>query len=724
MQNTTLSELELQSLKQPKISVLTQVQPHGVLLVLAEPTLEIIQVSRNTSAAFGRSPEAVLGMTLEDLFDPYQVEQFQGALNSDRLERVNPIKVWVRREGDEFSIFDGVFHRSADGLLVLELEPALTQENIPFLGFYHLAKTSVSRLSSTTRFQDFCQIIVEEIRKVTGFERVKLYQFHEDGHGEVLAEDRHPEMDSYLGLHFPESDVPQPAREMFLANWIRIIPDATAKPVELYPAINPQTETPVDLTLSILRSPYQCHLEYLKNMGVQSSLTISLMQGDKLWGLIACHHRTPKAIPYELRKACEFLGRLIFSEIANREADADQQYRLYLAQVRSHLVETMTSADNFLDGLLNAQPSLLSLAGATGAAVCFNGHWQTLGLTPSERELEYLLQWLKAHTEQDVFYTDSLPSLYSDGERFKEIACGMLAIAIARQSYVIWFRPEVIQTVNWGGDPNQAYSLVNEAAGTHRLCPRQSFELWKETVRLKCLSWQPVEIKAALELRKGIINVVLRQAEELALLAQDLQRSNAELKKFAYVASHDLQEPLNQVANYVELLKLRYDEALDNDAKEFIDFAVSGVNLMQTLIDDVLAYSKVDLQGIVWELTDLEEPLQRALNSLQGRIDSTRAKITCDPLPSIVSDGTQIMLLFQNLLGNAIKFRREKETPEIHIGVSRLEEHWEFAITDNGIGLDMEFCDRIFVIFQRLHTRDEYPGSGMGLAICKKIVDC
>ncbi len=208
-------------------------------------------------------------------------------------------------------------------------------------------------------------------------------------------------------------------------------------------------------------------------------------------------------------------------------------------------------------------------------------------------------------------------------------------------------------------------------------------------------------------------------------MAQDLERSNAELKKFAYVASHDLQEPLNQVANFVQLLEMRYSEKLDQDAKEFINYAVTGVSQMQTLIDDVLLYSKVDIQGIDCALTEVDIALEKALRNLQGRIHETGATVTYDnPMPSLVADGTQLMQLFQNLIGNAIKFRRPEVSPKIHIGVERQEEEWLFSVRDNGIGIGPEFADRIFVIFQRLHTRDEYPGSGMGLAICKKIVEC
>jgi chemotaxis family two-component system sensor kinase Cph1 len=717
------SEINLTSLKQPAISLLTQIQAHGVVMVLQEPDLVVLQVSRNCSHAFGMVAETVLGKTLEDIFDPFQIDQFKAGLANDNLDLVNPIKVWAKRMGGAYTVFDAVFHRSPDGFLVLELEPALTEENIPFLSFYHLARASISQLESTSSLQEFGQIIVREIMKVTGFDRIMLYKFDDDGHGEVIAEERQPDMESYLGLHFPESDIPQPARKMFLSNWIRVIPDAGGGSAELYPACNPITQQPTDLTLSILRSPYPCHTEYLHNMGVKASLTISLIKDDKLWGIIACHHRTPKYLPYELRKACEFLGQVIFAEISSREEVADYNYRMKLAAVQSVLIDRMAQEDNFIQGLVGQEPNLLDLVDAKGAAICFGGKWTTIGRTPAEEELNYLVQWLHKSGEQEVFYTDSLPSLYFDAHRFKDVASGLLAIPLAGRSYVLWFRPEVLQTVNWGGDPNNAYEL-KRTDHELRLCPRRSFALWKETVCLKSLPWKPTEIEAALELRQAIVHIILWQAEELAILAQDLERSNAELKKFAYVASHDLQEPLNQVANYVQLLEMRYQQNLDQDAKEFIGFAVEGVSLMQTLIDDVLVYSKVDLQGIEWQLTEVETALNLGLSNLRGRIAETEAIVTFDPMPTIVADSTQLMQLFQNLIANAIKFRTPGVPPLIHISASRQDEAWLFSVSDNGIGIDPQFFDRIFVIFQRLHTRDEYPGSGMGLTICKKIVEC
>ncbi|WP_017745756.1 sensor histidine kinase [Scytonema hofmannii] len=715
-------DINVTSLKEAPIHVSGQVQPHGVLLVLQEPDLTILQVSSNVSTVFGIAPVNLLHQKLEDLLDPFQIERINAGLLEDSLDFINPTKIWVRKKGDDYVVFDAVFHRNPEGFLILELEPAITQENIPFLSFYHLARASINQLGETSNIREFCKIIVQEVRKVTGFDRVMLYKFDDDGHGSVIAEEKLDHLEPYLGLHYPESDIPKPARKLFTSNWIRIIPDTRSQQSEIFPINNPVTQRPLDLTNSSLRSAAPCHIQYLHNMGVGSSLTISLIKEGKLWGLIACHHQTPKYVAYELRKACEFLGRVIFAELSAREETEDYDYRMQLTYIQSALVEYMAQEENFIDGLVKHQPSLLDLTSAQGAAICFGGNYTLIGETPKEEDLNFLVQWLRNNVKEEVFYTDSLPRIYPDAERFKNVASGLLAIPISKRNYVLWFRPEVIQTVNWGGDPNKAFEL-SQAEGNLHLRPRKSFELWKETVRLTSLPWRYVEIKAALELRKAIVNIVLRQADELAQLAHDLERSNAELKKFAYVASHDLQEPLNQVANYAQLLEMRYEQQLDEDAKEFIGYVVEGVSLMQTLIDDVLAYSKVDMQAIEFELTEVDTALERALTNLRKRVKETKTVITYDELPTVMADSTQLMQLFQNLIGNAIKFRSDK-TPEIHIGATRLEDEWLFSVRDNGIGLDPQFSDRIFVIFQRLHTRDEYQGTGMGLAICKKIVEC
>ncbi len=710
-----------QELERLSIHTTHYIQPYGILLTLAEPNLVITQVSTNTQGFLGISAQDILGQSLESIFDSFQIEPIKEKIAEDNLDFINPTKLWARLQGDNYAVFDAVCHRNAEGILILELEPTDAVDSISFLSFYHLAKVSINKLGADASLPEFCQVIVQEVRKLTGFDRVMLYRFDDYNHGEVIAEAKRDDLVPFLGLHYPESDIPQPARRLFIHNAIRLIPQAQANPVELYPSVNPTTEKPLDLTQSILRSASPCHLEYLQNMGVGASLTISLIKDGALWGLIACHHLTPKHVPYELRKACEFLGRVVFADLSAREDTQDYDYRMTLKEIQTRLVDEMTVVPDFVEGLTADAPGLLDLTGAQGAAIFFGDRLTLVGQTPSEGDVKFLLQWLKGQAVQDIFFSQSLSSLYADAVNFKDVASGLVAIPIAERNFLLWFRPEVLQTVNWGGDPTHAFETIPQDGHLH-FSPRKSFESWKETVRLNSLPWKPMEIRAALELQKAIVNIVLRQADELAELARDLQRSNADLKKFAYVASHDLQEPLNQVANYVQLLEMRYGEQLDQDASEFINFAVDGVTLMQTLIDDVLAYSKVDVQAAELTFTDTQEALDRALANLRRRIIENQARVTVEPLPSVMANSTQLMQVFQNLIGNALKFR-SSAPPEIHIGAQRLENEWLFSVKDNGIGIDHQFFERIFVIFQRLHTRDEYTGTGMGLAICKKIIE-
>jgi PAS domain S-box-containing protein len=547
--NPDLLKIDPSSSKQSSIHILTEIQSYGILLVLQEPSLTVLQVSNNTMGVFGVTPGQMLGQPLEKFLDALQVEKFRASLTDPSFNRSNYTKVSVLKSQDNYSVFDAVFHHNPDGHLILELEPTQKDEHIPFQSFYHLAKASMIPLVSSPTNQEkgftegrsaitpdlpaFGRIMVAEVRKLTEFDRVMLYKFDDDGHGEVIAEDKVMAMESYLGLHFPESDIPQPAREMFLSNRIRAISDVHDDAVQLIPTHNPLTRQPTDLSRSMLRSPDPCHAEYLQNMGVSASLTISLIKDGRLWGIITCHHQTAKFISYELRNACELLGQVIFDRISIIEDIPDYSYRSKLAHLQSMGIEQMlqgetSSTASFVDALIGQSPNLLDLFDAWGAAICFGGQWTAVGQTPSPEALDDLVQWLTENVRDDVFTTNSLPLLAVDrviGAQFKDVASGLLAIYLSPYSYVLCFRPEVIQTVNWGGKQDLAYEEVVKANGHVRLSPRKSFQLWQEQVQLHALPWRPVEIAIAIELRRSLVNIILHQSE--AALQQSEQRLRA-----------------------------------------------------------------------------------------------------------------------------------------------------------------------------------------------------
>jgi len=214
-----------------------------------------------------------------------------------------------------------------------------------------------------------------------------------------------------------------------------------------------------------------------------------------------------------------------------------------------------------------------------------------------------------------------------------------------------------------------------------------------------------------------------RLGRELKHFNQELKRSNEELEQFAYVASHDLQEPLRMVTGYTQLLKRRYADKLDHEANEFIDYAVDGVKRMQALINDLLAYSRLSSRGKAFEQVDMNDVIRQVRATLRLAIEDAGAQVACGPLPTFIGDRSQLTQLLQNLLSNSLKFRREGVVPSIDVSAIRDGKHWRFAVADNGIGIDAAYAEKIFVIFQRLHTREKYPGTGIGLALCKKIVE-
>lgn len=325
------------------------IQPHGVLLVLQNPTLEIVQVSRNTEAVMGRQPEELLGKPLSDLLDAKQIKLIQQCLAGD-FERINPLNLSIKRRNKSL-YFDGIVHRLEDAI-VLELEPKKAKAKTDFFDFYQQVKGTITRIQQAPTLLDMSQIVVKEVRRITGFDRVMVYRFDPDGAGSVIAEDTNQEA-SYLNLHYPASDIPKQARQLYTLNWLRLIPTTSYQPVTLIPATNPFTNQPLDLSLSVLRSVSPLHLEYLQNMGVDASMSISLMHDQKLWGLIACHHLSPKYVPYNIRTVCEFIGQVMSVELTNKAASEEIDYKMQLKSLQTQFVEALSQAEYLLDGMCN-----------------------------------------------------------------------------------------------------------------------------------------------------------------------------------------------------------------------------------------------------------------------------------------------------------------------------------------------------------------------------------
>lgn len=700
------------------------IQPHGVLLVLREPALEIRQVSENIQALLGVPAQELLGRTLEALLPATQVESVRASLLSERLEDHNPLKLTIRGGSGERT-FNGIAHRH-QGRLFLELEPSSEQEALPFFGFYHQARGSMSRLRDARDLHELCEEAVREVRRLTGFDRVIIYRFDAEWNGQVLAEDRVEKADPYLGLHFPASDIPRQARELYTLNWLRIIPTVDYVPARILALPEEAAQGPLDMSFCVLRSVSPIHLEYLHNMGAFASMSISLMKEGRLWGLISCTDVSgPRYIPYEVRTACEFVGEFMSSFIPSKEGYEDYDQRLRARSVQARLLERMTRSADFAAGLCHPPPELLELTGASGAAVYFNGATTLVGKAPSDEQLQGLIRWLGEKPDPtEVFSTTSLSREYPEAEAFKDVAAGLIAASMSRgrHNYVLWFRPEVVQTVEWGGNPNKPVDVQDDQL---RLHPRKSFALWKETVRGRSLPWKDYELEAARELRRNIIDIVLQRSEELLKLNTELERSNVELDSFAYAASHDLKEPLRGIHNYASLVLREESGHLEPTNRTRMDTVVRLTQRMESLINSLLHYAQVGRTELSLRETDLNEVLASVLEVLKPRIDEAQVEVRIpQPLPPARCDRVRMVEVFTNLITNAIKYN-DKETKWVELGATSTPEGGTvYFVRDNGIGIKPEYHEAIFRIFKRLHGRDKYGGgTGTGLTIVKRLIE-
>jgi light-regulated signal transduction histidine kinase (bacteriophytochrome) len=697
------------------------IQPHGILIGLEEVSQVVRQVSRNVREFIGIDADDILGKKLSDIFgEEFARDIARTAKNPVLNQQAVYLRnvAFKRRSNDETVSVLG--HRR-DGLLILEFEPGAGREEMTFRGIHPLIEAFMSRLGHVATVGELLELAAVETRRITGFDRVLIYQFDSDRNGLVVAEDRNERLSSYLGLRFPASDIPPQARELYRVNRHRIIVDADYTPVPLVPAVNPLTSRPTDLTFSVLRSVSPVHLKYMKNMGTAASMSISILRDGQLWGLISCHHKTPRNVPFEVRTVCDFLAQILSLEISAKQRSEGYEYRARLKGAVSRLLAHMAAADNFVDGLANHPEELIEIAAAHGAAIVIQDRFILIGQTPPEDQVRNLINWLATNVGDDVFSTEMLSAHVPEAQSYKDKASGLLSIAISKlhRSYILWFRPEVMQTVKWGGDPHKSAERVD---GELRLHPRQSFETWKETVRLKSLPWQSAEIETAVEFRNVIVGIVLRKAEEMAELVRELELSNRELEAFSYSVSHDLRAPFRHIVGYAELLREQKRELLDAEGKRYIDTIVESAFFAGTLVDNLLAFSQMGRASLTLIPIDMNRAVEEVKTDVMSEAPGRKITWKIDPLPEVRADLMMLKLALRNLLANAVKFTSIREEAVIEIGVEQTDAEFVFHVRDNGIGFEMQYVDKLFGVFQRLHRMEEFEGTGIGLANVRRII--
>ena len=683
---TALSDCD----KEP-VAFINYCQPHGILLVFDRFTRRLIQRSGNYSRIWA---EEILGKHLEELLSAEAAEAAAGCAEHRRTYLTSPVVPWPTS-----------IHGTGGHLLVeIEVVGGDDPED-----HHVLIQTALARLETARTPERFVQILAEEMRSFLAVERAMIYRFLPDWTGDIVAESCAEGVSQlYLGLRFPANDIPAPAREVFRKNWSREIRDVSVEPVPLEPFEN-SPENRVDLSRAVCRASSPIHLEYLKNMGVRSSFTGSLRVGEELWGLVACHHSEPLQVGLRKRSSMELFLEMASMRLATMVTEKNRVERELLTTSLSGYEEELKKLDFLrLDGDLE---TLRSLVKSDAVAVFQSNSWRSDAGLKSE-SLFYLKDYLdnRFGAAESVGATTDCP---------EEVSAypGVLFLSPGPDYGVYWLRRADEYSIRWAGDPRKAeYSRPTGV----RLEPRSSFQEYVQQIEDQSAPWSERDFLAARELGAVIQRAALFIAERSELQKQALQRSNEELEAFAFMASHDLQEPIRGIFTYTETLLEDHD--LGPEGETLATNVLALAERMNLLIRDLLHYAKlgdretlmteVDSHQLVRELIDFVFPKFSGRIQIEGK------------LPLVYGYETFVSEIFTNLLSNAVKYTRDDKKIVVSAGSSSDPNKIVFQVKDNGIGIHPDHHGRIFNLFRRLHPPAKYGGgSGAGLTIVKRMLE-
>ena len=470
------------------------IQPHGVLLIVQQEGRKILQASENADRMFGMPVADLVSHSLDDLLSPEVAASFARRFSrpQDKLPFTFPFS-----SGTYLGLVQLVERHY---IIEIELQPRQGVSDETFVSIYQELRFAMAAVEQASTTIEACELAIAELKKLSGFDKIMIYQFDEDWCGDVIAEVKEADMDAYLGLKFPSSDIPKQARELYKRSPYRLIPTITYEPVRIYPVLNPVTNAFTDLSNANLRSVATVHLEYLSNMKVMASMSTRILVNGELWGLIACHHRTPKYLSFELCAVFELLSQVISTRIAYLQQSDAFARRQELNSQYVQLAQSLLLSRNVPVGLNENVPQLLRLLSADGAALVWKGRIYTFGPTPAEKAVDDLVYWLKGKPAGEPVVETSLSAVFEPAEAYAREASGLIALPLGAggDNYLLAFRGEAVQKVTWAGDPAEAVQLEADRKNYH---PRNSFRLWQQTVGQTSLPWTSDEQDQARQLQ-------------------------------------------------------------------------------------------------------------------------------------------------------------------------------------------------------------------------------
>jgi light-regulated signal transduction histidine kinase (bacteriophytochrome)/DNA-binding NarL/FixJ family response regulator/HPt (histidine-containing phosphotransfer) domain-containing protein len=692
------------------------IQPHGAMLVTRTDEWLVSHASANLHDMLGLHARAVLGRPLRDAIGEHACAALQGIEPSNG---VGPTAVQLAIIGP-----NGCgLHLRANRLgrqVCIDIEPA--DLDARYTSPLMLTQPVLDSFKHATSGAELCDLAVRGLQAITFYDRVMVYRFTDTGDGEVVAEICGPPIESCLGLRFPASDIPPQARRQYLRQRVGMVPDACYTPVPMLADPLLDDRLPIDMTYSQLRSVSPLHREYMRNMKTRASLTVGLVDGDRVWGMMVCHHATPRVSGTELRAAANVIGQVVsLLHGSLRQADLSTQ-RLRRNTMLRTLVDRLSSSVTLATALDAVQSELLHLVDASGIVIRLSGTTLVFGRAPDPKMAGQIVAMLQTESGGEIMAVDDMGCRYPDSDLPMDSCCGALILPLSYNSddAILWLRPEHWQTVNWGGDP-ASHDQPDPHSGT--ILPRKSFQSWKEVVKHRSLPWTQADIALAAEVARRLEAEIVRRTKAELAQAQDASRAKS---RFLAGMTHELRTPLHGILGYAQLLSA---EGGLNALQAMRVHAMMGASThLLEMINRVLELSEIEAEQVRLcpAPVEVEAVISACLDVVRPTAQAKGLVLSIKAAPGmatdIVADSMRLRQMLLNLLGNAVKFT-DAGTVEVRLARAATASAIRIEVADTGPGIPATQRTRLFQDFERLENHDlaSVEGAGLGLALSARL---
>jgi len=690
---------------QEPIHICGEVQEYGYLI--GTKNSKIVSYSENIFELFSLD-SSILGKDIHVLFNDLNLDINWNSYSDNQQLAIQHVGI----NGEEYTLS---IHTHNE-VTFFEIEKVIPNHKInkEYAAIQHILRNSDD--------ENIWKVLLKEVQEIIDYDRAMIYQFLYDGSGEVIEELVKPNLESYIHLHYPESDIPAQARALYLKNTVRITSNASGK---TYPILGEQKER-LDLTYCTTRATSPIHVQYIKNSGVEASFSTSIIVNGQLWGMVACQNAQPKHLDLQSRLLVETLTRTSANAYGSCKAleTLEEYQRINLSNIS--LRQNLLNEEDFGKSLETNIQDIMDSCNADGMIIKINNEILTAGNVPGHSDIEKLIVWSKENNEnfeENIFISNTLCQDISVELDNPEICCGVITSVLGNNTsdMLIWLRKEQGQSIKWAGKPEKGtVSEIKDGVEIIKFSPRKSFEVWKEYVKDSSLPWKIKEIESARWITSVILKASHTKSSQIFDLNNQLKELNQELDSFSHTISHDLNTPLTIIKLNAQLAKKLPDP---EKVQKTLDSIITQVDTMSEMIRNVLELSRIKKSEIELRGIEVDALISKLAEDSKLSFNSPHTKIIIENTPEVLGDKTMIYQVFVNIIGNAVKYSSKSDKPLVKIVGEVYEDAVTYKITDNGIGIDDQDSGKMFKIFSRMSNAREFKGNGVGLSIVHHLME-